>query len=273
MTLKFVLPHPLLRPFIKQYMYLQGSEHAYVQRIVPNGAMGLQFYRNQAVEYRGMGRMRSSLGGPRMHYLDVCTSGALELLSVEFIPYGARMFFKCPITDFFNYVPTPQELGDRDMVELEERIMLESDVDRCFGLLDRFFLQRLYQNNASELNFRRIREAVLSGQRHIKDVRATDMASSACLSPKHFTRIFYEYVGLSPKNYLRLFRIHNAISCMRRLKAGNRDDIPSLTQLSWQWGYYDLSHMNADFQSLCGYSPGIIQNTDNNHYDPFSWLL
>ncbi len=80
-----------------------------------------------------------------------------------------------------------------------------------------------------------------------------DLASTACLSQKQFTRVFNKYVGMNPKSYLRLLRFHKAL-----MKIQSFSDNSSLTNIAWSCGYYDLAHMTSDFRDICGFSPSEL---------------
>ena len=123
MIFQLFTPAAPLRPYIHAYHYLKGGETPIVQRLVSNGCMGLNFCRNQSIRFGDYGTMATCLGGPRTDYFDVATGGGLEMVGVEFQPYGARMFFDMPMSDLFNLLLTPSDLNDADLKALEEQVM------------------------------------------------------------------------------------------------------------------------------------------------------
>ncbi|HTD40430.1 MAG TPA: helix-turn-helix domain-containing protein, partial [Mucilaginibacter sp.] len=62
-------------------------------------------------------------------------------------------------------------------------------------------------------------------------------------------RKFKIYSGFSPKMYLRLTRLQNA------LKQYGHDK--TLTQIAYECGYYDQSHFIHDVKAFTGYHPGF----------------
>jgi methylphosphotriester-DNA--protein-cysteine methyltransferase len=66
---------------------------------------------------------------------------------------------------------------------------------------------------------------------------------------RRFTRVFEEQVGVKPKLFSRIVRFRGVAAALRA-RAGSFD------QLALAHGYYDQSHMNADFREFAGTSPG-----------------
>ena len=84
------------------------------------------------------------------------------------------------------------------------------------------------------------------------DFSPNDLAATACLSQKQFTRVFKKYVGMNPKTYLRLLRFHKAL---QELQKSENSPIGSI---ALSCGYTDLAHMSKDFIDICGYSPSEL---------------
>ncbi|AKT42480.1 uncharacterized protein CMC5_067060 [Chondromyces crocatus] len=59
---------------------------------------------------------------------------------------------------------------------------------------------------------------------------------------------------MSPKAFIRSVRLQRAV---RALRAGEL-----LTKVAADAGYYDQSHMNADFRELLGMTPGAFMRRD-----------
>lgn len=266
MIFQLFTPAAPLRPYIHAYHYLKGGETPIVQRLVSNGCMGLNFCRNQSIRFGDYGTMATCLGGPRTDYFDVATGGGLEMVGVEFQPYGARMFFDMPMSDLFNLLLTPSDLNDADLKVLEEQVMTADSVATCFRIFDAFFIRRLRADKRREYNRQRIAAAFHTVGQQSESTAVGDMAQAACLSAKQFNRLFADFVGMTPKRYLRLHRFHDAL---RRMKTGRL----SLVETAWQSGYYDQAHMTREFKDLSGFAPSFYEQGDRSACDPFSWMV
>lgn len=268
MLLRLKQPSGKLAPFIKTYWYLKNeSSKEVLQTIVPNGLMGLCFYRNGALDYAGLGKYQTGLGGQRMKSL-IIQSYDVEAIGVEFAPYGLRRFFPMSSMDFYGLVCSPQDISDKELMTLEEQILSAPDTDQCWNLLNVFFLSRLTKVPSDGVNFKRIHSALVAANGSI-DTSVEAMADKANLSSKQFRRIFSEYVGIMPKGYLRLIR-HQRIMAYLLQACMQNIDLPSLDELSWSFGYYGASHLITDFKDIMGYNPSELMK----HHAPesYSWI-
>jgi transcriptional regulator GlxA family with amidase domain len=76
-----------------------------------------------------------------------------------------------------------------------------------------------------------------------------DLTRSIGLSPRRFSQLFREHVGVSPKLYCRLQRFQRAVQSLHR-----GEDLP-WAELALACGYYDQSHFANDFRAFSGISP------------------
>lgn len=115
-----------------------------------------------------------------------------------------------------------------------------------------FFLQQLADiGRAEDINMQRMMHVFAYIETHLPvDIRLTDLAAEACVCPRQFNRIFVEHVGLSPKEYIRIYRFHAALMTLRE-----HPQHTTMMQLAWDNGYYDLKHMTTDFRAICTHAP------------------
>ncbi|MOA57975.1 DNA-binding transcriptional activator FeaR [compost metagenome] len=69
------------------------------------------------------------------------------------------------------------------------------------------------------------------------------------MNKRKLQRLFSQYVGVSPKWVLKLYRLQNAAEAMET--GSERDWI----KLSQDLGYYDQSHFIRDFKAMIGRTP------------------
>lgn len=256
-----------LRPFIRNYWLLTAHcTQTGTQTVFSNGAASLHFYISQSVRLNGGDRPYSTvLLHQNMQTLGVtCDEGAFVIFGVEFVPFCSRVFFWGEMDGIHA---TPEELGDDELAAVSRRIHEAASTEERVQLLDDFFLSRLDSFPEGDVNIERLgdvfddivptdgTEARPPGCQD--EFSPADLASTACLSQKQFTRVFNKYVGMNPKAYLRLLRFHKALQKLREPSA----EAPSLTNIAAQCGYYDLPHMIADFRDICGYSPSELIST------------
>lgn len=260
-----ITPIESLQPFIRNYAYVNGDGIAnYQQRVLPSGCVGLLFFRRSPVVYdddKGTTcRRHAVIHGVYNKYIDVCPYN-VEMIGVYFQPFGARLFFDFPITELKGTGVTPTDLGDKELMQLEEEIMTAPDIFKCVNLLDEFFLKRIARNYHNEYNLKRVRHVLAQCLAPGEMMTVQEMADAACLSPRQFSRVFGDFTGFSPKSFLRILRFQKAFSALQdkeRILCNRKDDEMKLKDVAWEYGYYDLSHMNSDFMQLSGSSPKKI---------------
>lgn len=265
--------HESLRPFIRNYWLLTAQCTAPgMQRIYSNGAASLHFYLTQNVRLDNSSkRFRTALNRHDLGYMVLHTEeGIFNILGVEFVPFCARLFFPNLTTDMAHL--SPYTLADQSFIDLSTKIHASQDTQEQVALLDDFFCQRLCDIPIDERNIERLSsvfneivptEGDPVAIKDFESLSPADLASTACLGQKQFTRVFNKYVGMNPKAYLRLLRFHKALQKLRAVqstpaeKAGGPKAI-SLRDIAAECGYYDLPHMTADFRDICGYSPSEL---------------
>ena len=119
-----------------------------------------------------------------------------------------------------------------------------------------------------DLNYTRIRKVIAACDAAKGNITAAQMAAVACLSERQFLRVFRTYVGIPPKQFVRLRRLHRALQTMQQTAArGNTID---LLAVALEHGYYDLSHMAMEFQQMGCVSPSHFRALGIPLSDDFS---
>lgn len=263
MNFRPILCHPSLQPFIRNYWLLTAQcVAAGTQRIFSNGATSLHFYLNNNVRLENEERQyATALNRHDLSLMEMHTEvGDFHILGVEFVPFCARLFFSPEPNATGNHL-TPEDLKDAAFAQLSDAIHATTDTEQQVRLLDDFFIKRLGEIPHDDVNLERLSTVFddivpVNGEpsvvKDFETISTADLANTACLSQKQFTRVFEGHVGLRPKAYLRLLRFNKAMQELRHSDAQN------LTEIAWRCGYCDLPHMTNDFRQLCGYSPSEI---------------
>ncbi|MBQ7448552.1 MAG: AraC family transcriptional regulator [Paludibacteraceae bacterium] len=145
-----------------------------------------------------------------------------------------------------------QEYADEGLQNCDRIFKETQKAEDIAQLLDAFFLGRL--PHTEDLNYRRICDVVSVCDEARGAVTAAQMAGAACLGERQFLRVFRRYVGIPPKQFLRLRRFHRTIQDMQQQAA--RGETIDLLGTVLRHGYYDLSHAALEFQQMGCVSPG-----------------
>lgn len=95
-------------------------------------------------------------------------------------------------------------------------------------------------------------------------IRLLELSRECGLSTQHFVYLFKKEVRLTFKAYLKRFRIHKS-------KQMIRDPYLTITEVSLEVGYQDLSNFERDFKKLTKLTPtGYRKTLSNNGGRKFS---
>jgi len=242
-------PTPILRPWIRSLWYCRapGVPHSR-ERVLPNGCIQivLNLSRDYLTDCDEDGETNRRLPpaivvGARARHEVVDTADMQELAGIIIQPGGfgplfrerADLLFECSVAldDIWR---SPQ---------LIERMREAPNPSAKLRILD-CLLQELVRPHArrSEL----VDHAIGLFR---TGVTIADCARSIGVSSRHFSQVFREDVGMSPKSWCRVGRFQVAVRALH-----NRVDIPWAT-LALECGYYDQSHFANDFRAFSGIDP------------------
>lgn len=245
---QIIQPSELLKPYIKQYWLLAiDNVKCSSQRYIPSGCAALAFHRGDRIfsSLHQELQPHAALCGQSVGYTDIIYSGNLDFIMVVFQPIVARLFFDMPINELRGKNIDIRLLGDSSLLDLEKRLEETTDNSLCVFLIEQYLLRKL--ENLTSDRFNRMNAVIRSinnGEQNI-----TELSRTACLGYKQFKRVFVEYAGLNPKEFLRIARLRKTLHA---LHTGSQTN---LSQLAYEWGYCDKSHLIKDFKAFTGYTP------------------
>ena len=274
MQFQIIQPTEALRPYIYRYVYVraEGSTDTmtpptddsrfvngkHVQQLLPNYG-SLIFTRNVVVDFNGKRSDGLTLLGANQTTIGLTTiSGWFEGMLLDFQPGAMHTLLGIDLQQLSGKVLTADEYADQRLLQLDRLFKTTQRAEDISLLLDAFFLGQLPRHE--DINYTRICKVISACDAAKCNISAAEMASVACLGERQFLRIFRNYVGIPPKQFLRLRRFHHALQSMQetanaqRLKTNDQRPI-DLLSIALDHGYYDLSHMALEFQQMGCVSP------------------
>jgi AraC-like DNA-binding protein len=173
-----------------------------------------------------------------------------EAIGVYFYAAQAHRFIQVPNCELLDRIVALEDLwsvaGSELVVQLNDSTTEAARID-CLesSLLDRLDRER---NLTSMLDLPGLAGCVLRRRGRITVQR---LAEAAGVSRQHLTRVFREAVGVTPKLYCRLARFQAGL-----VYAGRKD--LDCAQLAVALGYFDQSHMIADFRQFTSLTPHAL---------------
>ena len=268
MFFQIINPAEALRPYISRYVFVraEGSTDTmtppaddprfvngkHVQPLLPNYG-SLIFVRSAVIEIGGKQSDELMLLGANQTTLGLTTlSGWFEGMMADFEPGGMHMLLGMDLQQLSGKVLTVSETGDEGLAHLDRIFKSTPKAEDIAPQLDAFFLGRIPVRE--DISYLRIRKVIAACDDAKGNISAAEMASVACLGERQFLRVFRQYVGVPPKQFIRLRRFHRTIQDMQQQAAQGKPIDLLATVL--RHGYYDLSHAALEFQQMGCVSPG-----------------
>ena len=185
-------------------------------------------------------------------YSQITTHQKIGVFGAFFHPYALSVIFNLPVHHLTNHNIEITDLLGKEGRSLEEQIVSATKTHQRVEIISQFIENKLKH---SAFNNSNLITAVQSIVQRRGVVNITNFCESIFLSQRNVERKFKDLTGFSPKSFARIVRFEECIS-----KATTQD--LSLTELAYEFGYYDQSHMIKDFKKLSGNSPQIFLNED-----------
>ena len=264
---QIIHPSEALRPYITRYVFVraEGSTDTmmppsddprfingkHVQPLLPNyGSM--VFMRDVTVDFNGIVSDGLTLLGANQKTISMTTlNGWFDGMLLDFEPGGMYALLGIDLQQLVGKVLTAVDSDDQGLLQLDRLFKQASQPRETTQLIDAFFLGHLPR--VEDYRYTRLRKVIAACDEAKENISAAEMASVACLGERQFLRVFRNYVGITPKQFIRLRRFHRTIQHIQRNAATSQTI--DLMQIALQHGYYDLSHMALEFQQMGCVSP------------------
>jgi len=175
-----------------------------------------------------------------------------SVLGVHFKPGGAFPFLGLPLNELADAHADLETLWGAPARGLRDRLCEAGPVER-FSILEdalRHRLRPVQRHPAVSMALEQLAHGA---------VPVSDLAKQSGLSHRRFIEVFRAEVGMTPKRFSRVRRFERVINLAR--KSGTPDPSSGTPQRRWPQlalaaGYFDQSHMIADFVGFSGFTPG-----------------
>jgi AraC-like DNA-binding protein len=219
-------PTAVLRPWVECFWTRRDGNAIGVQRVLPDGCADLVFDLAGG-DAMAVGTMTKPLVLP--------PGGRHDFFGVRFRPGRAAAFLRIPLAEITDArVP----LRDLWQTDVPERLVTVQD---RVAALESELIRRLRPDRDARVDAAIERIAAGAG-------RVDAIARELGISRQHLARQFQQHVGVSPKTFARVMRVRRVI------ESANRD----WADVAARHGYYDQSHLIADFRDLAGTTPGLL---------------
>jgi AraC-like DNA-binding protein len=248
-----VKPNAALSDYVKCYWYM---EHDYVgqsaETIFPDGCIDLMFQFGAPLHIitadQHILQPSSLIIGQLKQPLTFTSNGLTQVIGIRFFPFGAYPFLQLPLNELSDHTTALELILGKTSQRLAEQLD-GSMPSAAFQELERFLFQRLatYYSNIDT-----IRAAALLIYHKHGAIEVSALTEYTNLTERSLERKFSEIVGYAPKTLSRVVRFNSVRNTLMHNPQVN------LTDLAYQYGYYDQAHFIHDFHRFAGYSPSTF---------------
>lgn len=178
------------------------------------------------------------------------------VIAVCFYPGMAYRFIQIPMHALSDTTAALSDIWGCIATQLEDEIAESSSNELRVSLLQKYLFKKL----GNDKNDSHIAHCLRQVQLSAGSITVGKLVNDTGLSQRHLSRKFQEYVGLSPKEYLRVSRF---ILSLVHLKSY---PVFSLTEIACKSGYYDQAHFIRDYKDYTGYAPGQLMRASHILY-------
>lgn len=177
-------------------------------------------------------------------------------LAICFYPGMAYKFFQVPMHKLSDTTTALSDLWSDLAEEIEDKLACARNNETRISIAQEYLLQQLASDKKDMHLDYCLQQVKLSGGL----VSVTKLTNDAGISQRHLLRKFQQFIGLSPKEYLRVYRFIKSLHHMKE------HPVLSLTEIAYKSGYYDQAHFNRDYKVYTGYAPGELTHAHDILY-------
>jgi AraC-like DNA-binding protein len=247
MKIEKFFPSVALMPFVKEFLIIE-SDLETGSNLLPDTSIVMAFrFMGNVQDEEGEKKEAipaSAITGLRRSARRLFYSKATANLLVVFNEGGTAAFSRIPAHELFGLTISSENLFlSAELSEILERLAeAKTNRDRV-DVVEAFLRRKLTNTQAVAL----ISNAIQLIKQQSGIIRIRDLAISLHISQDAFEKRFRTLIGSTPKQYASIIRLRNLI--------GKYPSYTSLTEASYEAGYFDQSHFIKEFRLFTGRAP------------------
>lgn len=243
----------VLSPYVHSYHEFGSQQLLSLNtsnKLIPDGFIEIWFQFGALIQISINGKLykvpRSFTWGQTEKYSILTTNGINRIFAIRLYPWVARLIFNLPSVELSNHFINLEDLNIPSFNYLQDKLIEAGSFEQRRIIVEEYLIHRIktgYQfNDIVIYAFNKIYE-------YKGSVQINQLAKNLGYSRQYINRIFKEEIGLSPKKLATIIKIRACIDqeCVQPSK--------SLTQLGYQFDFFDQSHFIRDFKAITGEVP------------------
>ena len=238
---------------VDHYVIIKGQGLSIPDRLFPNNKTEIFF--NLGDKVPGINNIDAStsilndstVSGIRSTFFDFVSPKNYFMVGLRFSLFGFGQLFQIPATNFTDKNFSTQEVWGREMIFLRERLHEASqNNDGLINVLNEWIMGYLVKRSLSEINqWHRLEQKFC-----ITHLPVTELLNRHVgYTHKHAIQLIKNYSGLAPKHVQKVNRFNLATRII------SSSSFQSWSQVAYEAGYADQSHLIREFRHFSGYTP------------------
>lgn len=234
-----------------------------IERVLPDGAVRLivELSNFDDPTERSGGLPCIRVAGATLRPALVRLRGSIEGLALTLAPGATAELLGVPAGELHDRVVPLEALWGAHARELAARLAEARGDDERARVVTSALVERVRSHE--ERRRASLRPAIGHAARTLASRRGPGalraVAAELAIGERRLQQLFREHVGLSPREWHRLARLHD---CLRLLRAPGKPRWPDVAIAA---GYYDQSHLVNEFRALVGLTPGAFLERTISH--------
>lgn len=241
-----ILPSPELQPFIEWFWAIQSNGRVLEKRqefMHSKGALSLLFNWGDELEVSTGNYSQSAiLEGVSPLSRQMTLVGDIQTFGILFRPGGAFSFFKTPMQE----IVTIDNLHRLNLPQLYQQLSETPTLQDKVRWSESWLIRLLTANHSPSTIISTSLKLIDSCYGNLSIQKVADNIS---VSERQLERLFKKEVGLSPKRYANIVRLHQARLRLKKI------DTASLAEVAHDTGFYDQAHFSREFKKIVGTTP------------------
>ncbi|WP_064196252.1 MULTISPECIES: response regulator transcription factor [Emticicia] len=247
MKFDIYIPSERLKPYIKQLVVSENANES-MYKVFPSTSLVIGFqYRGHLINIINNSEhtlATAGITGLTDSYKIFKNSAGVGTVLVYFTEVGLAYFSSLPVNELFNQSVSLENLFDKYKIqETEEKLASANSDQQRINLVEHFLLSQLKEIENDKLIVAAVRMIYESNG----NIRIRELNDKLCISQSPFEKRFRKLVGTTPKKFATIVRFNNILSKI--------DQTKSLTEICYEYNYFDQAHFIKDFKKFTGDTP------------------
>lgn len=253
-------PSEELKPYIYNYWVVKKDNipKPVTNKILSDGSSGFVMnfsnpYSIELNEKKIFCKEKIIFTGVTKHPHFVTFENNIDAIGIRFSVAGAYAFFEKDISFYTDKVTEIKDDSFWSIKKLYTKIQNEESIEKKIEYLEEFLLHQI--NKSKKKNAVWVFDFIDAIYNSKGNINIQELCNEFGISQRLCERKFNEQVGISPKLYSRIVRIRNVRDSLSSL------DVNSLTNVSYDNGFFDQTHFIREFKSFMNETPGSYLKT------------